>query len=175
MAAHRHEVWSIDFIPAAIQKAQDKVAQRHLTAIFLISNVLELHTLGRTFDTIVDSGLFYTLSNEDRPCFFDNLAAVIRRGGPYFMLCVSESAPLPDPNKLKDFMPYFSKFWPDLSKLKPEDYRRPQVTQAEIRDSFHDGWRINYIRQATLESYWCTLSRMEPSETPRVVSSISKE
>ena len=91
------------------------------------------------------------------------------------MLCVSELAPLPDFSKLKDFMPDFSKFLPDLSKLKPEDYRRPQVTQAEIRNSFHDGWRINYIRQATLESYWCTLSRMEPSETPGWLSSISKE
>jgi len=175
LAAHGHEVWGIDFAPTAIQKAQEKAAQRHLTATFRVLNVLELHTLGRTFDTVIDSGLFHTLSNEDRPRFVDNLAAVVRRGGTYFMLCVSELAPLPDFSKLKDFMPDFSKFLPDLSKLKPEDYRRPQVTQAEIRNSFHDGWRINYIRQATLESYWCTLSRMEPSETPGWLSSISKE
>ena len=89
------------------------------------------------------------------------------------MLCVSELTPVPDFSKLKDFMP--KDFMPDLSKLKPEDYRRPQVTQAEIRNAFHDGWRINYIRQATLESYWCTLSRAEPSETPGWLSSISKE
>jgi len=168
LAEQGHEVWGIDFAPTAIQKAQEKAAQRHLTATFLVLNVLELHTLGRTFDTVIDSGLFHTLSNEDRPRFVDNLAAVVRRGGTYFMLCVSELTPIPDFSKLKERMP-------DFSKLKPEDYRRPQVTQAEIRNSFHDGWRINYIRQATLESYWCALSRMEPSETPGWLSSISKE
>ena len=175
LAAHGHDVWGIDFIPAAIQKAQEKAAQRHLTATFRVLNVLELHTLGRTFDTVIDSGLFHTLSNEDRPRFVDNLATVIRRGGTYFMLCVSELAPEPDFSKMKDFMSDFSKFFPDRRELKPEDHKRPRVTQAEIRNSFHDRWRINYRRQATLESYWCTLSRMEQSEIPGVVSSISKE
>jgi cyclopropane fatty-acyl-phospholipid synthase-like methyltransferase len=175
LAEHGHDVWGIDFAPTAIERAQEKAAQRHLTATFRVLNVLELHTLGRTFDTVIDSGLFHTLSDEDRPRFVDNLAAVMDRGGTYLMLCVSELAPLPDFSKLKEVMSDFSKFFPDPSKLKPEDYRRPQVTQAEIRASFRDGWRINYIRQATLESYWGTLNRMEPSETPGWLSSISKE
>jgi len=89
LAEQGHEVWGIDFTPTAIQKAQEKAAQRHLRATFLALNVLELHTLGRTFDTVIDSGLFHVLNDEKRPIFVDNLAAVIPRGGTYFMLCFS--------------------------------------------------------------------------------------
>ena len=162
LAAHGHEVWGIDFPPTAIQKAHEKAAQRHLAATFLVLNVLELHTLGRTFDTVIDSGLFHSLSDEERPLFVGNLAAVIRRGGTYFMLCFSELTPVPDFSTLKDFMPDFSKF-------KPEDYERLRVTQAEIKESFQDGWRINYIRRATLET------RVGPSGVYGWLSSISKE
>jgi len=90
-----------------------------------VLNALELHTLGRTFDTVIDSGLFHVLSDEERPLFVDNLATVMERGGTYFMLCVSEA--------------------------EPGDYEPRRVTQAEIKASFQDGWHINYIRQATLQ------------------------
>ena len=121
LAAQGHEVWGIDFAPTAIQKAQEKAAQRHLAATFLVSNVLELHTLGRTFDTVIDSGLFHSLSDEERRLFVSNLAAVIRRGGTYLHVCFSELTPVPDFSELKDFMP-------DFSKLKPEDYGKLRVT-----------------------------------------------
>jgi len=166
LAEQGHDVWGIDFAPTAIQKAQERAARRHLTATFRVLNVLELHTLGRTFNTVIDSGMFHSLSYEERPLFVDNLAAVIRRGGTYFMLCFSELTTLPDFSTLKDFMP--KDFMPDLSKLKPE-YKRLQVTQAEIKESFQDGWRINYIRQATLEA------RLKPGELHGWLSSISKE
>ena len=155
LAAQGHDVWGIDFTPTAIQKAQEKAAQRHLTVSFRVLNVLELHTLGRTFDTVIDSGLFHVFSDEKRPLFVDNLAAVIRRGGTYFMLCLSELAPKLDYSKLKDFLPDFDKLKdlvPNFDKLKEGDYGPRRVTQAEIKGLFQDGWRINYIRQATMES-----------------------
>ena len=170
LAVHGHEVWGIDFTLAAIQKAHEKAARRHLTTTFLELNVFELHTLGRTFDTVIDSGLFHTFSDKERPLFVDNLAAVIRRGGTYFMLCLSEFTPKLDYSNLNDFIP-------DIGKLKQEDYGRPmgrwadgprRVTQAEIKELFRDGWRINYIRQATMEG------RIEPGAGQGWLSSISK-
>ena len=143
LAAQKHEVWGIDFTPIAIKKAEEKAAQRNLHVMFLVLNALELHTLGRTFDTVIDSGLFHTLSDEDRPVFVNNLAAVIHRGGTYFMLCFSE--------------------------LEPGSYGPRRITQAEIRDSFRDGWHINYIRPATLEG------RVRPEGARGWLSSISKE
>jgi len=97
------------------------------------------------------------------------------------MLCFSELTALPDfdlkalpdfsklkdslsdPDKLKDLLPYFD-------KLKERGYAGPRrVTQAEIRASFQDGWRINYIRQATMEG------GLEQGEVYGWLSSISKE
>jgi ubiquinone/menaquinone biosynthesis C-methylase UbiE len=171
LAAQGHEVWGIDFTPVAIRKAQEKAAQRHLTATFRVLNVFELHTLERTFDTVIDSGFFHVLSDEERPLFVDNLAAVIRRGGTYFMLSLSELTPKLDYSNVKDFIP-------DIDKLKQEDYSGlmgrwaegpRRVTQAEIKELFRDGWRINYIRQATMEG------TIEPYAVQGWLSSISKE
>jgi 2-polyprenyl-3-methyl-5-hydroxy-6-metoxy-1,4-benzoquinol methylase len=127
LAEHGHEVWGIDFTSVAIQKAKEKAAQRHLTVTFLVLNVLELYKLGRTFDTIIDSGLFHVLSDEERPLFVSNLATVIHRGGTYFMLCFSE--------------------------LEPWGYGPRRITQAEIKNSFQSGWHINYIKPATFDSW----------------------
>src|SRR5512136_3030538 len=50
------ESWGIDSSPLAIQKAQEKCAQRGLTVHFQVLNALELARLNRTFDTATDSG-----------------------------------------------------------------------------------------------------------------------
>ena len=119
-------MWGIDSAPLAIQKAREKAAGRGLSVHFLVMNALELTRLNRKFDTATDSGLFHTLSDEDRPVFVDALAAVLSPGGRYFMLCFSD--------------------------LEPAGYGPRRITEREIRESFRDGWTINYIRPATFES-----------------------
>ena len=126
LAAQGHEVWGVDFSPIAITRAQDKATERNLNVTFLTQNVLDLHTLGRTFDTIIDSGLFHVLSDEERFPFVTSLASVLCRYGTYFMLCFSE--------------------------LEPGSYGPRRVTQAEIRNAFSRTWHINYIRPAHMES-----------------------
>ncbi len=125
-ASEGFEVWGIDSAPLAIQKAQEKAETRELEVHFLVLDALNLPRLNRKFDTATDSGLFHTLSDEDRPVFVDNLAAILPHGGKYFMLCFSE--------------------------LEPGGYGPRRITQGEIRDSFRDGWTINYIRPAVFES-----------------------
>ncbi|MEI7434232.1 MAG: class I SAM-dependent methyltransferase [Methanomicrobiales archaeon] len=142
-AAEGHEVWGIDSAPRAIEKAKEKSAERGLQVQFRVLNALDLPKLGRTFDTATDSGLFHTLSDKDRPVFVENLAAVLSTGGKYFMLCFSD--------------------------LEPAGYGPRRVTKEEIRDSFGNGWSVNYIRPAVFESRTRT-------EGPRAwLSSISKK
>jgi cyclopropane fatty-acyl-phospholipid synthase-like methyltransferase len=142
-AAEGHEVWGIDSAPLAIQKAKEKAAKRGLQVHFLVMDALNLSRLNRKFDIATDSGLFHTLSDEDRPVFVDNLAAILSPGGKYFMLCFSE--------------------------LEPGGYGPRRITQVEIRESFRDGWSINYIREAVFES-------RTRAEGPRAwLSSISKK
>ncbi len=126
LAARGHEVWGVDFTPRAIEKARDKASQRHLDVTFLVRDALQLDVLGRQFDTIIDSGLFHTLSDEERPRFVSSIASVLRRGGSYFMLCFSD--------------------------LEPGSYGPQRVAQAEIREAFAHAWRVRYIRAARMES-----------------------
>jgi cyclopropane fatty-acyl-phospholipid synthase-like methyltransferase len=121
-----HEVWGIDSAPLAIQKAQEKAEARKLTVHFIVLDARDLFRLNRKFDTAVDSGLFHTLSDEDRPVFVDNLSAILPKGGKYFMLCFSD--------------------------LEPAGFGPRRVTKKEIQDSFRDGWSINYLHPATFES-----------------------
>ena len=119
-------MWGIDSAPLPIQKAKEKAAGRGLQVHFLVLNALDLSILNRKFDTATDSGLFHTLSDEDRPVFVDNLAAILSPAGKYFMLCFSE--------------------------LEPGGYGPRRITKREIQDNFRDGWSINYIRPAIFES-----------------------
>lgn len=126
-AEEGHEVLGIDTAALAIEKAEEKAAARGLAARFLVWNALDLFGLDRKFDTVIDSGFFHVLSDEDRSRFADNLAAVLAPGGRYFMLCFSDR--------------------------NPGEYPLPRrIAQEEIRETFRDGWSINYIRPAIFEN-----------------------
>lgn len=126
-AEEGHEVLGIDIASLAIQRAQERAAERGLQARFLVQNALGLSELHKKFDTVIDSGLFHTLSDEDRPFFVENLAAILKPGGRYFMLCFSD--------------------------LEPGEYPLPRrITKREIRDAFRDGWSVDDIRPAAFES-----------------------
>jgi 2-polyprenyl-3-methyl-5-hydroxy-6-metoxy-1,4-benzoquinol methylase len=126
LAGLGHEVWGIDGAPLAVEQALSKAGERGVVATFLVADALDLGSLGRTFDTVIDSGLFHVFSDEDRPRFVRGLAAVVRPGGTYFLICFSEREP------------------------GTEGPRR--VTQGEIRSAFGRGWRIEDIREARFET-----------------------
>ena len=125
-AGEGYDVWGVDSAALAIQKAREKAAGRGLQVHFRVLNALDLSRLNRKFDTATDSGLFHTLSDEDRPIFVDNLSAILSPAGKYFMLCFSD--------------------------LEPAGYGPRRISRSEIQDSFREGWSINYIRPAVFES-----------------------
>ena len=126
LAGRGHDVWGIDFAPTAIAKAKAKAKQRDLKATFRVSDALQLQKLGRTFDTVIDSGLFHTFDDRDRVRFPRSLASVLPHGGRYRMMCFSER--------------------------EPGDWGPRRVTQAEIRETFAKGWEIESIRAAKFEA-----------------------
>ncbi|MEN6342469.1 MAG: class I SAM-dependent methyltransferase [Methanospirillum sp.] len=127
LAGRGHTVWGVDAAQSAIEIARRKAEERGLAATFRVQDALRLQELGRTFDTIIDSGLFHALSDPERPLYARSLSAVLRPGGTYFMLAFSE--------------------------LEPGEYPLPRrLRQDEIRRAFSDGWRIDWIRAERFEN-----------------------
>ncbi len=126
LAGLGHEVVGVDGAPLAIEKAEAKAEARGVEATFLVEDALDLRRLQRRFDTVIDCGLFHTLDDGERPAYARSLASVLGPGGRYFMLCFSERQP------------------------GREGPRR--VTQAEVRATFHRGWRVEWIREGYFET-----------------------
>lgn len=123
MAERGHEAWGIDISPNAIDQCKAKAKLRDLKAVFLVGNALEIEHLNRTFDTVIDCGLFHVFSDPERELYADQLATVLRDGGKLHILCFSD--------------------WEDASWGGPR-----RVSQAEIIDTFREGWRVDDIREA---------------------------
>src|SRR5438876_12409963 len=78
LAQHGHEVWGIDSSPTAIQKAQQKAAARGIAVTFRVADALQWQALGKTFETVIDSGRFHVFSDEERLLFVPSLASVLK-------------------------------------------------------------------------------------------------
>jgi SAM-dependent methyltransferase len=119
LASHGLHVLGVDWAAAAIEMARAKAAERSLEANFEVADALRLDGLGRSFDTILDSALFHTFSDDARTGYVPSLGSVTRPGSTLFLLCFSE--------------------------LEPWGGGPRRVTQAEIRDAFADGWVVRSI------------------------------
>ncbi len=126
-ASRGHNVLGVDSAPLAIEKAKAKAFRRGSGARFLVWDALDLGSLGRRFDTAIDSGLFHVFSDPQRRAYVKSLSGAVKPGGTYFMLCFSDKEPI--------------------------DWGGPRrVSQKEIQDSFAFGWDVDYIRPARFES-----------------------
>lgn len=119
LAERGYEVLGVDVAPTAIVRARDKAQTRGLSGEFLVHDVLDLGLLGREFATVIDSGVFHTFSDEDRPRYVDSLGSVTADGSVLHMLCFSDQVP---------------------GQIGPR-----RVSQAEIREAFGDGWEVERI------------------------------
>src|SRR5712664_4395338 len=87
LAGNGFSVIGVDLSNRAIGVARAKVAERKLKADFQIGNALSLDFKNGFFDNVIDSGLFHTFSDDDRPSYAREIARVLALRGRYFMLC----------------------------------------------------------------------------------------
>ena len=128
LAEHGHRVVGVDLAREAIRRAAAKAEARGVEVDFLVRGALDLGRLGRTFDVVLDVGLFHTLADEDRPRYVASLAAVVRPGGRAAVLCWSDRNPF---------------------GVGPR-----RITRRELRSAFRvaAGWRVDEIVAETLET-----------------------
>jgi cyclopropane fatty-acyl-phospholipid synthase-like methyltransferase len=89
LASKGYEVLGIDAVPAAIEKARAKAAERKLDCTFQVADALELGKLKKTFDTVLDCGLFHVLSDEDRKKYAKSVSKAVKSRGGLHILCFS--------------------------------------------------------------------------------------
>ena len=117
-------VVGIDLTNRAIIVAKAKAAERKVKVDFREGNALSLDFKDGSFDSVIDSGLFHTFPDDDRPSYAREIARVLAPRGKYFMLCFSDK--------------------------EPTSWGGPRrVTREEIETTFSPLFKINYIRDAS--------------------------
>jgi ubiquinone/menaquinone biosynthesis C-methylase UbiE len=123
LADNGFSVVGVDLSNRAIAAARAKAAERRLKIDFRAGNALSLVFRDSVFDNVIDSGLFHTFTDNDRPGYAREVARVLVPSGRYFMLCFSEK--------------------------EPTDWGGPRrVTREEIETTFSPFFKINYVKDA---------------------------
>ena len=124
-AARGHRVTGIDFLDEPIRRARLKAAERGLSVEFLVKDALTLGDGGERFASVIDSGLFHVLSDDDRRRYVRGLAQVVEPGGRLFLMCFSDEEP------------------------GTEGPRR--VSRQELYGAFADGWEVESVQPVRIE------------------------
>jgi SAM-dependent methyltransferase len=93
-------VLGVDVADIALAIAREKARERGLAAEFSAADAFQLHRLGRTFQTVLDCGLFHTFDDEERPRYVASLASVTERGATVYVLCFSDEGPDTGPHPI---------------------------------------------------------------------------
>lgn len=126
LAGLGHPVLGIDIAAAAIERATAASTETGVSAQFLVLDAFHLADLGRTFDTIIDIGMFHTLQPFDRVAYAAGLRTAMAHGGRCFVVC-----------------------WSNRNAF---GYGPQRITRGAIRSAFSIGWRVEDIEAETLET-----------------------
>jgi SAM-dependent methyltransferase len=94
-------VVGVDVAETALASAREKAADRGIQAEFAAADAFDLARLGRSFETVLDSGLFHTFDDEERPRYVASLASVTRHDGMLYVLCFSDEGPETGPHPVR--------------------------------------------------------------------------
>ncbi|ATY12399.1 class I SAM-dependent methyltransferase [Amycolatopsis sp. AA4] len=91
LAASGLSIVGIDVAETAVAQAQEKARRRGIAAEFAVGDAFRLSTLDRTFDTVLDCGLFHTFDAQERQAYVASLASVTEPGARLHVLCFRET------------------------------------------------------------------------------------
>jgi SAM-dependent methyltransferase len=114
-----YHVLGVDFAPHAIEQARANAADKGVDARFEVADAMNLGEPG--YQTIVDSALFHIFDDADRTRYVSSLHAAVQPGGLVHVLALSDAG--------RGF--------------------GPQVSEADIREAFGDGWVLEALDTTT--------------------------
>jgi len=118
-ALHGARALGVDVSARAIETARRKAGERGSEAKFQVLDALHLDTLGETFDTVIDSGLFHVFDDAARVQYVTALHAALHLGGHLHLMCFSDR--------------------------QPGEWGPRRITEGELRAAFGSGWRIDSL------------------------------
>jgi SAM-dependent methyltransferase len=86
-------VLGVDVAETALAIAREKARGRGLEVEFAVADAFQLERLGRTFDTVLDCGLFHTFDAGERAGYVASLASVTQHHGTLYVFCFSDDGP----------------------------------------------------------------------------------
>lgn len=116
-AAQGATVVGVDLSSYAIELARRKAESRGLTARFEAGDALELPAPDEPFDVVIDSGVFHSFDDTDRPRYVASLRRQLRIGGTCYLMCFSDR--------------------------EPGGWGPRRVREDELRTAFRDGWDVS--------------------------------
>jgi SAM-dependent methyltransferase len=115
-----YDVLGIDFAPHAVEQARSNAAQRGVDARFEVADAMNLGS-DPGYQTIIDSALFHIFDGADRARYVSSLHGAVLPGGLVHVLALSDAG--------RGF--------------------GPQVSEADIREAFGDGWVLEALDETT--------------------------
>jgi SAM-dependent methyltransferase len=104
LAGRGHAVFGLDGSATGIERARRKAAERGLPVQFHVWDALELGRLRKSFETVIDVGLFHVFADGERRRYAQSLADVTASGSDLFILCWStEEPPGPGPRRIDEY------------------------------------------------------------------------
>jgi ubiquinone/menaquinone biosynthesis C-methylase UbiE len=120
-------VLGVDVAETALAIARQKAADRGIGVEFAAADAFQLGRLGRTFETVLDCGLFHTFDGDERTQYVASLASVTEHDGTLYVLCFSGDGPDTGPHP---------------------------VSQDELRAAFnpHNAWNVAAIEADRIQT-----------------------
>src|SRR5690349_9150718 len=115
-----YDVLGIDFAPHAVEQARANAAEQGVDARFEVADAMNLGP-EPGYQTIIDSALFHIFDDADRARYVSGLHTAVRPGGVVHVLALSDAG--------RGF--------------------GPQVSEAQIRGAFGDGWVLEALETTT--------------------------
>jgi SAM-dependent methyltransferase len=115
-----YDVLGIDFSPHAVEQARASAAEKGVDARFEVADAMNLGS-DPGYQTVVDSALFHIFDDADRARYVSSLHAAVRPGGLVHVLALSDAG--------RGF--------------------GPQVSEADIRGAFREGWVLEALDTTT--------------------------
>jgi SAM-dependent methyltransferase len=146
LAARGLSVVGFDVSATAVERARAKAKRLELEVEFDTADALDLAPLGRTFDTVLDCGLFHTFDSDERDRYALSLRSVTEVASRLYVLCFADRG----------------------TDLGPHPVSRDDIVAAFTPAS---GWSIDSIEPEQLATrfhedgapaWLATVTRMEP-------------